>query len=293
MNNLIPDARNPSRRSRYHHAVVGIFRNEAHALAEWIEHYKVFGFDHIYLIDNASNDEYAEVIEPYLTRGYVSLFHCHRDGYQIGAYTELLPQIRAESEWIGAFDLDEFIYPTVDSNISAITERYKDQESVLIPWLSFGSNGHVQQPLSIVNGFTRRGLAHNSRSFLKAITRPAAIEYFSQHNPTTSNGRKVLANGQPFGNEAFIHLPESNVSQFQLLNNHYRLQSREYFQNVKTQRPEVHEDVVNNTKHISFFQQYDQKWNTVIDTQLRDRHQVLCCFEPRPEAPHFQIAQIG
>lgn len=265
---LIPDMRNAPGGRRYKHAVLGIFRNEAHAIEEWIDHYLHFGFEHFYLIDNASTDASKAVLAPYISSGTVDLFDCKRDGYQIGAYTELLPKITEETEWIGTFDLDEFMYPQAGGHIGAVTERFADQEAILAPWLSFGSAGHIFQPSSIVHGFTRRGPADTSRAFLKAVSRPAAIEYFHQHNPRTRKRLKVLANGVAFGDESFIQLNESEVPDFLLLNNHYRLQSRHYFETVKTQRPEVHESVKDRPKAMTFFEEYDQAWSELHDPRL-------------------------
>ena len=33
-------------------SVLGIFKNEAHIFAEWIEHYLTEGVDHFFLVDN-------------------------------------------------------------------------------------------------------------------------------------------------------------------------------------------------------------------------------------------------
>ena len=92
----------------------------------------------------------------------------------------------------------------------------------------------------------------------------------SQHNPHTRSGNKVLSNGEPIDDVSFIALHEDRVGDFSILNNHYRLQSLDYFTLVKTARPEVHEDVAERSKKLSFFTQNDPLWNSVIDTRLAD-----------------------
>lgn len=234
-------------------------------MQEWIEHYLAFGVDHFYLIDNNSDDHYRSVLEPYIDKGLVDLFFTERDGYQIGAYTELLPVLRAEAEWIGVFDLDEFIYPPYDQSFGDVLELFGQHEVVLVPWLSFGSSGFVAQPPSVTESFTRRGPAQVSRAFLKAFSRSRSVKLLSQHNPEIVAGTKILANGKLFDSEPFILLDESCVHEFRLLNNHYRLQSLDYFVKVKTARPEVNEAVAADRKATTFFFDNDAGWNEIID----------------------------
>jgi hypothetical protein len=254
--------------ARFQLSVMAIFRNEAHVLAEWIEHYRLFGVEHFYLIDNKSSDNYLRVLNPYLNSGIAELFTCRKNGYQIGAYTEMLPKLRRETEWVGVFDLDEFIYPRDGEPIAELLSGFDGQEAVLMPWLSFGSNGHLVQPPSVVSGFTRRGDAGFSRAFLKAFSRPRAIEVFSQHNPITRLGRKVLTNGQDISDVEFIRIEEAQVDDFAMINNHYRLQSLSYFRDVKTSRPEVHEEAQDRAKTLRFFNEYDGAWSRIEDRRL-------------------------
>ena len=273
----------PRRANRAHLSVMAIFRNEAHVLREWIEHYRMVGVDHFYLIDNNSSDEFEREILEYIDEGIVDLFRCARDGYQIGAYTELLPILRRETEWVGVFDLDEFIYPRHGGRLPDLLADYDRHEAVLIPWLSFGSSGLQEQPPSVIDGFVRRGDAAVSRSFLKAITRPGQIDVISQHNPQTRLGDKVLANGSMVDDRLFISLKEEEVDEYRIINNHYRLQSRCYFRDVKTARPEVHEDVNDRVKSMTFFDQYDELWCRMEDRRLAELRQAI--MQAAPPSP--------
>jgi hypothetical protein len=272
MRHVAPSPHNRAPSAGQHLSVLGIFRNEAHVLAEWIEHYRLFGVERFYLIDNNSTDEFSQILRPFQERGLVELYSCRKDGYQIGAYEELMPALRSATDWLGVFDLDEFIYPPGGEQLPAVLRRFEDCDAVLTPWLSFGSNGHMTQPSSTIQGFTRRGEAGVSRAFLKPIFRPAEVEKMSQHNPATRRGRKRLSNGEPFGDDLHILLDEARVGEFALLNNHYRLQSREHFATIKANRPEVHEEAQNRRKQLSFFDEYDELWSRVADSRLADIH---------------------
>ncbi|MFT4255332.1 MAG: glycosyltransferase family 2 protein [Caulobacter sp.] len=248
---------------------MAIFRNEAHVLAEWIDHYLQFGVQHFYLINNRSDDGFEKVLAPYRAAGLVDLFDCDAEGRQNAAYAELLPLLTRETRWVGVFDLDEFIYPPNGGLISDVVESLSMYDAVLCPWLSFGSNGHLDQPRSVIDGFTKRGPAGVSRAFLKAISKPASIVTISQHNPVT-RGPKILSSGEAHGNELFLNIQESELARFALVNNHYRLQSRNYFRTVKTGRPEVNEAVAGVRKAMQFFDENDGRWNQVVDTRLAD-----------------------
>lgn len=251
-------------------AIMAVFRNEVHILDEWIKHYLTSGVQRFYLINNNSSDAYLDVLSPYLRSGIVQLFDCERDGYQDGAYREVLQHVGSSARWLGIFDLDEFIYACDGGTLTSALGRFGDAEAVLVPWLSFGSAGHLEQPQSVVHGFTRRGPADVSRSFLKPFVRPESVTEMLHHNPRTTRACKVLSDGSPVGDESFIALKEEQLQSFALLNNHYRLQSLSYFRDVKITRPEVHESVANQAKKLSFFEQNDPFWNSVCDTRLSD-----------------------
>ena len=59
---------------KYYFSVASMFKNESWTLKEWIEHYKLYGADHIYLIDDFSDDDYLPILQPYIDSGYVTLF---------------------------------------------------------------------------------------------------------------------------------------------------------------------------------------------------------------------------
>ena len=53
--------------------VCAIFKQEAHYLKEWIEFHRIQGFSKFFLYNNNSNDNYLEVLQPYIDKGIVDL----------------------------------------------------------------------------------------------------------------------------------------------------------------------------------------------------------------------------
>src|SRR5262245_38521148 len=55
-------------------AVAATMKNEGCYLREWIEFQRLMGVDQIYLYDNGSTDDSAEVVAPYVAEGTVHVF---------------------------------------------------------------------------------------------------------------------------------------------------------------------------------------------------------------------------
>ena len=53
-------------RHKYYFSVAAMFKNESWTLKEWVEHYKLHGADHIYLVDDFSDDDYLPILQPYI-----------------------------------------------------------------------------------------------------------------------------------------------------------------------------------------------------------------------------------
>ena len=55
-------------------AILAIFKDEAHIIYEWCKYHLDFGFDHIYMINNESKDDYQKIISE-LNTDKITLFH--------------------------------------------------------------------------------------------------------------------------------------------------------------------------------------------------------------------------
>lgn len=66
--------------------VLGIMKNEARNIVEYVSHYRWQGAEKIYLIDNGSTDETLELIKPFLEDGTVELVQLHQRWKQAQHY---------------------------------------------------------------------------------------------------------------------------------------------------------------------------------------------------------------
>jgi hypothetical protein len=206
-----------------------LFRNEAHSIVEWIEHYLLHGASHFYLIDDGSDDNSCELIEPYVKKGLVSLFNAKWERYlgrQRDMYNHYILPLLCESKWLLMLDMDEYMWSPHSLDLKTILGQCEYLGQVQVDHTLFGSSGHESQPSSIVASFTRR----------------------SSQMPTKSPGnRKYFVNCSFKFSSLNIHHAtfvdkEDETKRFLLLNdnyfrmNHYSCQSREFWSEVKCKR---------------------------------------------------------
>jgi len=121
-----------------------IFKNEAPFLKEWIDYHKTIGIDHFYLYNNNSNDNYEEVLTPFVNEGLVTLIDFPYNHAQFRAYKDCYFRFRNESKWISFLDADEFICPRYASNINDWIKSYDKYPAVTIQWLMFCTGGVLE-----------------------------------------------------------------------------------------------------------------------------------------------------
>ena len=143
----------------YKLSVGALFKNEASILKEWIEHYLHHGVEHFYLINDSSTDNFLDILQPYVDKSQVTLFTSKWDYYtgrQRDMYnTFILPRIK-ETKWLLMVDIDEYLWSTKDINLNNVLSNCCHLAQIQLRDVLFGSNGHFEQPASVVKGFTMR-----------------------------------------------------------------------------------------------------------------------------------------
>lgn len=237
-------------------SVMAIFKNETMNLKVWLDHYIWQGVEHFYLIDNGSTDNPLQVLEEYIKKGLVSYFNRPKQFEQLAHYRFIFDNQRLSNKtcWLIIADLDEFFYG-LKSTISTILTKLHSYDVIYCNWLMFGSDGLVEHPQDIRTSIVKRDSYFHPNK--KYIFKPSSLFHSQQlfiHHIQPFNSYKTLrkVNGNPF-----IHL------------NHYPIQSKEYFENVKMQRGDVNSKNATNLRDWKYFQEYDQNKNT-IDVYLKE-----------------------
>jgi hypothetical protein len=165
-------------------AVVGIVRNEATYLAEWLEFHLMVGAGHIYLYDNGSTDASADIVRPYREAGQVTVIEWPTQSGrspQLTAYADAIRRFGARWRWMAFIDVDEFLYPAEGDSLAALLDqRFGHLAGVEVGWRNFGSSGHVARPAGLVTAaYTLRGAGPaceiRTVANVKSIVDPTAV----------------------------------------------------------------------------------------------------------------------
>ena len=261
-------------------SVLALFKNEGHALGEWVEHYAREGASSIHLVNNNSDDDYLTPLSPWREKGLVHLHEDSRLHAQRQIYNDYLQGLRSECEWLLVCDLDEFIYARRPhhSIVDYLEQIHWSTSCIHLPWKMFGSSGLKEQPESITHGFTRRANADHSHVCMpspglipaKIIARASRIRSLDVHTCNLTWGRRLLPNGDPAEKTSFQATSEHLLSEHPLHLNHYAIQSESLFRSIKMTRGDVGSKSYSNIRDMAYFSKYDT--NSVSDQELAEKH---------------------
>ena len=253
-------------------------------MKEWVEHYKLHGADHIYLVDDFSDDDYLPILQPYIDSGYVTLFKSDVEerftGRQIHVTNKYFLPIAKESKWIAQVDVDEFLYSPKVVNIKKILKKYEDYGRVITNWVWFNSNDFIEHPEGgIVNNFNKRA-EYNARVWatLYSHANPNGQDEPEWQNldapkciVNTDFGIEQFAVHDAFNSGQTINLSyKTNEEDPELLLNHYQLQSREYWETVKMDRGDCNHWYTGNRRGWHAF--YSLDIGDIIDDRLKEQN---------------------
>lgn len=267
--------------------LVAIFKNESHIMKEWLNHYISQGVDKFLLIDNDSNDNYFEILSPYIDRNMVYLRTDERKHSQVICYNDHFLEECKKYDWVIVCDLDEFIYARKGfKNIKEYLNSVNPSVSqVLIPWKLFGSNGfdtiEKEQPTSVIEGFTKRTNYDKKDNFQgilisdedkysldKSIVRTNRLIKFSVHCHETTDNNFITSDNNPHSMHGFAKISEKILDESFLHLNHYAIQSFKWFSEVKVNRGDVNDDKYENMRDQNYFESYDNSSSDIFDLEL-------------------------
>jgi hypothetical protein len=262
--------------AKYYFSIGCVFKNEAHILYEFLEYYFSHGVDHIYMINDFSEDDYLSILDPYLQEGRVTLFQndvvMSDRNRQIIIYNKYFtgPQgILKETVWIGILDMDEFLYSPSELHLPHVLKTWEEKtDCIRVEWVSFGSNQHVLQPFSVLSAFDTCCDIHsevNKKHYsYKSIMKSEFVEELGIHSSKLSSDRCV-------------NLSYTNNGPCELLIHHYRIQSFDFFMRVKAKRGDVNNYYQHEGKRrdAEEFVMIDKDCNMVVDRRLIEQNMDL------------------
>ena len=254
---------------KYFLSIMSLFKNESHILDEWLEHYIKEGVEHFYLMNNNSTDNFHGIIEKYKDK--ITLYDRPKKHQQVANYNSIIPEIKKDTEWLLVCDLDEFVfatknYKTIPDIIKKFIKEKKNITQIYLPWKMFSSNNHIEQPESVIHGFTDRKhyKEWNDRN-KKYIILIDSLEKIDIHQCKMKNGISVdPKNKKPNLNGIRLNINEEELSEYSLHLNHHAIQSYNWFMSVKATRGSV--NVRYNCRNQKYFDEYNK--NTGYEDNL-------------------------
>jgi len=226
---------------KYDLAVCAIFQNEARFLKEWIEFYKLIGVQHFYLYNHFSTDNYLEILEPYIERNEIELYHWTNPNHQksqMETYNDALNRAKNNVKWLAFLDLDEFLFPVEKYNLVDFLKEYEFFGGVCANWVMYGTSYIEKIPYNnlLIESLNRCNLSGKINTIVKTIVRPETVERMASfHFANYKDGYfNVLADKTRFSGMASPH-----ISIDKLRINHYWTRDKYYLNTIKIPRAEA------------------------------------------------------
>jgi glycosyltransferase involved in cell wall biosynthesis len=162
------------------HAIVACARWEGRYIVEWLNYYRLLGFDHVFLYCNDDDPgPFYGLVLPFTLgeRPFVSFRYHAQQGEQARMYAHFLQTDLHRCGWISFFDVDEFLRLPAGMTITDFMRQYEDHaDCVLFNWLFFGTNGHKTPPTGhVLETYIRReGAIH---CLTKYVARAAIFQH--------------------------------------------------------------------------------------------------------------------
>lgn len=235
---------------KYTLGILTYFKNERSVLNEWLTHYKKWGVDHVWLIDNGSQDEYN--ISNFIESGFVTIFQEPNKGQQ-ESYNKYVPKIKQHVKWLCVFDADEFLYSKKSNNLKTILEEHIDKRTQQISiQMTVYYPSVFEHPKSVIETNIIK-LQHDSKKHPKCIYNMNHLSRVEIHG---------------YGTNHQLHL--SATSEL-LCINHYRYMSFEYMYGIKEGRGGgVHKDKYRKGSKATILKMTDFEDDTYLRDQSKD-----------------------
>ena len=179
-------------------------KNENRYINEFVEYYKNYGVDKIYLYDNndINGERFEDVISKYIGTKYVELINW-RGVKGNSTYYEIMDSCYQKNheqyDWLIFYELDEFLYLKNYRNIKSylISKKFNKCESVQLNWVHMSDNNQIfYENKSLSERFPLIGKnvvknKNNKICFVKTMIRGHLININITHNHLLS--KKVKA----------------------------------------------------------------------------------------------------
>lgn len=214
-------------------AVCVIVKNEADSILEWGVYHHLIGFDALIVFDDSSTDETVNKVNQIQQLCEVIQRPYSRAGNsQMTQYNRVCQEFGERFDWIAFIDADEFIYSPKNQSIKEMLEQNSQASAVVLPWLCYGSSGHIEKP----NGLVLESYLHHSKydfspnKHVKSIVRPSKVERCYNPHSFILKGETVLPKGERVNWSDTLGITGSTNDYSDWRVNHYFTKSKSHWQ---------------------------------------------------------------
>lgn len=159
-------------------------KEENKYIKEFVEHYKNYGVDKIYLYDNNNIDgeRFNDVIDEYINNEFVEIIDW-RGIKENSTYYKIMDSCYQRNhdkyDWLFFYEIDEFIYLKNYDNIKGylLRNQFNKCESIQLNWVHMSDNNHIYyENKSLNERFPKKGKnvvkkQYNKICFIKTMIR--------------------------------------------------------------------------------------------------------------------------
>lgn len=192
-------------------ALCCIVKDEDPFLSEWFMYHALAGVEHFYVYDNESAVPVKNnpVLTLLLQAGRATVHEIKGKHRQYAAYDHCFKKYGADNFWIGALDLDEFVYQARPAgresewlDFRPFLAEFEEHAGLALNWSTMSSSGQLKRPQGLVTATYREKLLgadnsdHHIKTFLRAdrfagtslnphnfAVRPGASVVNEKHHP--------------------------------------------------------------------------------------------------------------
>lgn len=263
----------------------GIGKLENNYIREWVRYHLNIGFTNIVLYDNNDIDgeHFEDVIGDYINDGSVILKNWRgRKLAQIPAYNSCYKEYKDQYDWIGFWDIDEFLVFEKDNDISSFLSKnvFKNQQSIRFCWKQYTDNGLTKVENGNYSVFRFKEVFdksfclknnipianyYNSNTQSKAILR-TNIDNINITSPHVHSVTKTVVDAQGKPCKDGIKLGSIPIWKGAWLN-HYRFKTIEEYVKQKMVRlwPTSYKGGGSGYLNVDLFFQYNKKTNEKVE----------------------------
>lgn len=164
-------------------ALCCIGRLENQYALEYVDYYKLIGFDKIFIYDNNHDGEehFEDVLQSYIDDNFVEVINWrNNEAVQIKAYNDCYAKHNNEYDWIAFFDFDEF-FTLTEGDIKSYLSNFSNCDVIKVNWMIYTDNNLV---------------TNDGRPVLERFTEPMPYDKtFSYKFPENNHTKSIVRGG--------------------------------------------------------------------------------------------------